>query len=60
MELVVDSFPAAGISLRSASNDNFVVIDITQKARVIGEVDGLRPMRVHEQAIYMHKGRYTM
>jgi DEAD/DEAH box helicase domain-containing protein len=53
-----DSFPAAGISLRSASNDNFVVIDITQKARVIGEVDwASAPMLVHEQAIYMHKGR---
>ncbi len=52
-----DSFPAAAISLRSASNDNFVVIDTTKGTEVIGEVDwASAPMLIHEQAIYMHKG----
>lgn len=52
-----DSFPAAGVSLRSASSDNFVIIDETKGAEVIGEVDWFAaPMLVHEQAIYMHQG----
>lgn len=52
------SFPAASISLRSASNDNFVVIDTTKGAEVIGEVDwASAPMLIHEGAIYMHQGR---
>lgn len=53
-----DSFPAAGVSLRSASSDNFVVIDQTNGAEVIGEVDWFAaPMLIHEQAIYMHQGQ---
>lgn len=53
-----DSFPAAGISLRSATNENFVVIDTTHGREVIGEVDWVSaPMLIHDQAIYMHKGR---
>jgi len=54
-----DSFPAAGVSLRSASTDNFVVIDETDGgAEVIGEVDWFAaPMLIHEQAIYMHQGQ---
>jgi len=52
-----DSFPAAGVSLRSSSNDNFVVIDVTKGSEVIGEVDwASAPLLIHEQAIYMHKG----
>jgi DEAD/DEAH box helicase domain-containing protein len=52
-----ESFPAAGVSLRSASSDNFVVIDQTNGAEVIGEVDWFAaPMLIHEQAIYMHQG----
>lgn len=53
-----DSFPAAGISLRSATNENFVIIDTTHGTQVIGEVDwASAPMLVHDQAIYMHKGQ---
>lgn len=53
-----DSFPAAGVSLRSASSDNFVVIDQTNGAEVIGEVDWFAaPMLIHDQAIYMHQGQ---
>lgn len=55
-----EEFPQAGISLRSASDQNFVIIDITQpeKRRVIGEMDRFTvPMLLHQYAIYMHEGR---
>lgn len=52
-----ESFPAEGISLRSASSENFAIIDITDGARVIGEVDRFSaPMMIHEKAIYIHEG----
>lgn len=52
------SFPAAGVNLRSASADNFVVVDVTENAKVIGEVDWFAaPMLIHDEAIYMHKGQ---
>lgn len=52
-------YPANDISLRSASSDNFVIIDTTDGASsVIGEVDRFSaPMLIHEGAIYMHEGR---
>src|SRR5438270_1761369 len=34
-----ESYPADAVSLRSVSSDNFVVVDITQDTRVIGETD---------------------
>ena len=34
-----DSYPADSISLRSISSDNFVVVETTGDARIIGEVD---------------------
>ena len=53
-----DSFPAAGVNLRSASTGNFVVVDVTGDARVIGEVDWFAaPMLIHDEAIYMHGGQ---
>lgn len=54
-----DIFPADDISLRSASNENFIIIDITQpQHRVIGEVDRFSaPMLIHEEAIYIHEGQ---
>ncbi len=53
-----DSFPAAGVNLRSASADNFVVVDVTEGAKVIGEVDWFAaPMLIHDEAIYMHGGQ---
>jgi len=52
-----EHFPAEDISLRSASSDNFVVIDETSGARVIAEVDRVSaPMLIHEGAIYIHEG----
>ena len=53
------AFPAEAMSLRTASNDNVVIIDTTGgRTRVIGEVDRFAaPVLVHEQAIYLHESR---
>jgi DEAD/DEAH box helicase domain-containing protein len=51
------SFPAHDISLRSAAQENFIIIDITNDNRVIGEVDRFSaPTMIHEEAIYIHEG----
>ena len=51
------SFPAHNISLRSAAQENFVIIDMTNGHRVIGEViDSARQRLIHEEAIYIHEG----
>ena len=51
------SFPANDISLRSAARENFVIIDVTNGSRVIGEVDRFSaPTLIHEEAIYIHDG----
>lgn len=55
-----EEFPQAGISLRSASDQNFLIIDISVpgKRRVIGEMDRFTvPMLLHKYAIYLHEGR---
>jgi len=54
-----DTYPAEEISLRSATRENVVIVDITGPSpHVIGEVDRFSaPMLVHEEAIYMHGGR---
>ncbi len=55
-----DSFPAHNISLRSASQENVVIIDQTNAAnvKVIGEMDRFSAMTLlHEEAIYLHQGR---
>ena len=55
-----EDFPASEISLRSASSENFIIIDITNPAHhcVIGEMDRYTvPMLLHENAIYMHEAR---
>lgn len=54
-----DIFPAESISLRSASNENFIIIDISDPhRRVIGETDRFSaPMLLHEEAIYIHEGQ---
>ena len=55
-----DSFPAQDMSLRSATNENYVIIDVTEghKPRVIGEVDRpSAPMLIHPEAIYFHDGK---
>ncbi len=54
-----DAFPSDEISLRSASDENFVIIDITEpQHRVIGQMDRFSaPMLLHEEAIYIHEGQ---
>lgn len=55
-----DAFPAHGISLRSASQENVVIIDRSDIAnvKVIGEMDRFSAMTLlHEEAIYLHQGR---
>jgi DEAD/DEAH box helicase domain-containing protein len=53
------SYPAEGISLRSAVADNVVIVDITQgRNQVIGEMD--RPSAkelIFKNAVYIHRGR---
>lgn len=54
-----DSFPAGNISLRSASQENVVIIDQSNIAnvKVIGEMDRFSAMTLlHEEAIYLHQG----
>lgn len=53
-----ESYPANAVSLRSISSDNFVVIDETAGARVVGEVDFANAAAtLHEKAIYMVEGQ---
>jgi DEAD/DEAH box helicase domain-containing protein len=53
------SFPAEGISLRSATADNVVIVDVTRgRNAVIGEMD--RPSAkelIFVNAVYIHRGR---
>lgn len=54
---MAESFPAEGVSLRSAEIDNFVIIEQGPKPRVIGELDRpSAPLLIHDEAIYMHGG----
>jgi len=51
------SFPAHDISLRSTAQENFIIIDISNGSRVLGEVDRFSaPTLIHEEAIYIHEG----
>lgn len=50
-----ETYPAEKISLRSASPENFVILDSSNKNRVIGEIDYFSaPMFLHKDAIYLH------
>ena len=52
-----DTYPSENISLRSASAENFVVVDVTDKNRVIAEIDfDSAPFLIHTEAIYLHGG----
>lgn len=53
-----DNFPADAVSLRTAANENFIIIDISHsKHRVIGETDRFSaPQLLHDEAIYIHEG----
>ena len=56
---MAEEFPQAGINLRSACDQNYLIVDITdpKKHRVIGEMDRFTvPMLLHQYAIYMHEG----
>ena len=53
-----EEFPASEINLRSATAENFVIVDISNPAhhRVIGEMDRFTvPMLLHENAIYLQR-----
>ena len=53
-----ESYPADAVSLRSVSSDNFVVVDMTNGERVIGETDFTSgPSTLHEKAIYIVEGQ---
>jgi DEAD/DEAH box helicase domain-containing protein len=54
-----ETHPAASVSLRNASEDNFVVVDVSPPAhRVIAEVDFASAYAtLHEQAVYMAGAR---
>jgi DEAD/DEAH box helicase domain-containing protein len=54
-----ESFPATNISLRSASQENVVIVDISETGnrQIIGEMDRFSAMTLlHEEAIYLHQG----
>src|SRR4051794_11339016 len=52
-----EEFPAAAVSLRSASRDSVVIVD-SGSGELIGNVDVQRSMTtVHDGAIYLHGGR---
>lgn len=54
-----DAFPAHNISLRSASQENVIIVDQSSKPanKVIGEMDRFSSMTLlHDEAIYLHQG----
>ncbi|RME89766.1 MAG: DEAD/DEAH box helicase [Anaerolineae bacterium] len=55
---MADDYPAARISLRSASPERVVLQSESDPPRVIGEVDRTSaPWMVHPGAVYLHEGR---
>jgi DEAD/DEAH box helicase domain-containing protein len=54
-----DALPSHSISLRSAAQENVVIIDISSaKPQVIGETDRFSALTVlHEEAIYLHQSK---
>jgi DEAD/DEAH box helicase domain-containing protein len=49
-----ESYPADAVSLRSISSDNFIVVDISEGADVIGETSFTSGLpTLHEKAIYL-------
>jgi DEAD/DEAH box helicase domain-containing protein len=52
-----DEYPAAGVSLRSAGRDGFVIVDVAS-GELIGTVDLARAFTTtHQGAVYLHGGR---
>ena len=55
---MAEGFPAQSVKPRSMSGENFVIIDQTDGARVIGEIDRYAARTLlHEHAIYIHEGQ---
>ncbi len=53
-----ESYPADAVSLRTVSSDNFVIVEITDDTRVIGETDFTSgPGTLHAKAIYIVEGK---
>ena len=53
-----ESYPADAVSLRSISSDNFVIVDTTRGADIIGETDFTSALAtLHEKAIYLIEGK---
>ncbi len=51
-----DAYPAEEISLRSATAENFVVLDVKRGNKILAEVDyESAPFLIHEDAIYLHQ-----
>ena len=52
-----DRYPAAEVSLRSASPDSFVIVDVSS-GELLGQTEAVRAhSTVHDGAIYLHQGR---
>jgi DEAD/DEAH box helicase domain-containing protein len=52
-----ESYPADAVSLRAVTSDNFVIVDMTDQSRVIGETDYTSALStLHEKAIYILEG----
>jgi DEAD/DEAH box helicase domain-containing protein len=55
---MTEAYPAEQVSLRSASIDNFVIVEQGPKPKVVGEMDRpSAPLLIHDEAIYMHGGQ---
>ena len=55
---MAEAYPAEQVSLRSASIDNFVIVEDGPRPRVVGEMDRpSAPLLIHDEAIYMHGGQ---
>jgi DEAD/DEAH box helicase domain-containing protein len=52
-----DRYPAADVSLRSASPDSFAIVDVAS-GELLGSTEAARAhTTVHDGAVYMHQGR---
>ena len=50
-------FPAAGVNLRTISDDTFTIVEATEREKVIGVVDSISaPELVYPEGIYLHDG----
>ncbi|RYM06321.1 DEAD/DEAH box helicase [Sporolactobacillus sp. THM7-7] len=55
-----DAFPAGDVSLRSAVQDSFAIVDVTDRGhvKVIGQMDRFGAITMlYEDAIYIHQGK---